>query len=117
MEGGMLSDTPEGARGVEVTVVLPVFEEQDRIAGILQELVQTLQASGRTYEVIAVDDGSSDGTPDSLQRALEAALGRVRVARHLENRGNGAALRTGVRLALGEVGVTMGAGGQRSPAG
>ena len=112
----MLSDTPEGAMGVEISVVLPVFEEQDRIAGLLQELVQALQASGRTYEVIAVDDGSSDGTPDSLQRALDAAPGKVRVARHLENRGNGAALRTGIRLAVGEVVVTMDADGQHSPA-
>jgi glycosyltransferase involved in cell wall biosynthesis len=101
---------------VQVSVVLPVFEEQERITGLLQDLVRTLEGAGRTFEVIAVDDGSSDGTPESLQRALDRAPGRVRVARHLHNRGNGAALRTGIRLAQGDIVVTMDADGQHNPA-
>lgn len=112
----MLRESRIADQNLEVSVVLPVFEEQEGIAALLQELVRALQVTGRTFEVIAVDDGSSDNTLEALQQALDAAAGKVRVARHLQNRGNGAALRTGIRLARGEVVVTMDADGQHSPA-
>jgi glycosyltransferase involved in cell wall biosynthesis len=112
----MLSVSTAGQPGLDLSVVLPVFEEQERIEALLHDLVQTLQATGRSFEVIAVDDGSSDATAEALQRALDAAPGVLRVARHLQNRGNGAALRTGIRLAQGELVVTMDADGQHNPA-
>ncbi len=105
----------EGEPPVDVTLVLPVFEEHDIIGELLSEAVSTLEDLGVSFEVIAVDDGSSDATVVALQQVLTEFPRHLRIARHLMNRGNGAALRTGIRLARGEVVVTMDADGQHNP--
>ena len=101
---------------MDISVVLPVYQEQATIGGLLSELVQTLDANGAEYEVIAVDDGSKDGTLRELQAARDRLGSKINVVRHLYNKGNGAALRTGMRVAQGEILVCMDADGQHSPA-
>ncbi len=99
----------------EVSIVLPVYHEQRTIGGLVDEIVETLDAESIDFEIIAIDDGSTDGTLNELRRARERYGERMRVARHLYNKGNGAALRTGLRVARGDVVVFMDADGQHSP--
>jgi glycosyltransferase involved in cell wall biosynthesis len=80
----------------EVTVVIPVFNEQKTVC----EVIDRVLALPISLEVIVVDDGSSDGTRDELQRYANHA--RVRTLLHGVNQGKGAALRTGISQARGE---------------
>ncbi len=73
-----------------LTVVIPVYNERTTLAGVLQRVL----AQPAVAEIIAVDDGSSDGSGDELER-LASAEPRLRAIRHPHNRGKGAALRTG----------------------
>ena len=87
--------TPRGS--VRLTVVVPAFMEQDRIAGTVARLradLADLDADGG-IEVVVVDDGSTDAT------ALEAERAGANVVVHRLNRGKGAAVRTGVLVARG----------------
>lgn len=100
---------------LQLSIVLPVFEEEATIGRLVAELVSSIATTGRSFEIIAVDDGSSDGTLAALRRLRAEFPDTVRVVRHLKNRGNGAALRTGIRVGRGSVVVTMDADGQHSP--
>src|SRR5688572_12654306 len=93
-----------------VAVVIPAYEEADSVAGVIERVPR--EVCGLETSVLVVDDGSRDNTSDEAARA-----GAV-VARHVINRGGGAALRTGYRL-MAESGalvvVTLDADGQHLP--
>lgn len=82
---------------LKLSVIIPCYNERATI----REIVAAVQATGRAYEIIIVDDGSTDGTRDVLPE-LEAQPG-VRVVYHEGNRGKGAAVRTGFDAASGDV--------------
>jgi glycosyltransferase involved in cell wall biosynthesis len=88
-----------------VSIVIPAFNEEQAISAVVTKLL----ALGPWHEVLVVDDGSSDGTARS---ALQAG---ARVVRHPYNKGNGAAVKTGIREARGEVVVLMDGDGQHDP--
>jgi glycosyltransferase involved in cell wall biosynthesis len=90
---------------LRVSVVIPAFNEA---AGIGQ-VVESLIAVGGWHEVLVVDDGSTDET------AQRAAAAGARVVRHPYNKGNGAAVKTGIREAGGDVVLLMDADGQHDP--
>ena len=83
--------------GVDVTVVIPAYNEEQGIGATLDGLLEVTDASRRRYEVIVVDDGSSDATAEAATRD------DVRLLRHRTNKGYGAALKTGVLAAAGEI--------------
>jgi glycosyltransferase involved in cell wall biosynthesis len=85
---------------MKLTVVVPVFNEKATVESVLR-LVAGVDA-GMEKEIIAVDDGSTDGTRDVLAR-LGPDLKCVRVLMHERNMGKGAALRTGFGAATGDV--------------
>ncbi|MEU7109756.1 dolichyl-phosphate beta-glucosyltransferase [Streptomyces sp. NPDC046215] len=92
--------------GTDLTVVVPAYEEEGRLAPTLAAVrahLETLEAApGRpaTWELIVVDDGSTDGTAD-IAAAAAADEPRVRVLRTPANRGKGHAVRTGVLASHG----------------
>ena len=79
-----------------VSVVIPAYNEEGGLAEVVHGLRSRMEGSGRPYEIIVVDDGSSDGTLE-----IARSLGVHVVAHHI-NRGYGAALKTGIRKARGE---------------
>lgn len=89
-----------------VTVVIPAYNEAHGIAAVVSRVRQALPDA----EVLVVDDASADET------AAAARAAGARVERHPANRGNGAAVKTGIRRAAGEVVLLMDADGQMDPA-
>ncbi len=76
-----------------VSVVIPAFNEAAHVASQVEAVDRIMSTSGWVYEIIVVDDGSTDGTAEAAN-----AAGLARVVRRQHNRGYGAALKLGVRL-------------------
>ncbi len=98
----------------EISIVIPVMNEADNVGPLHEELSQSLACLGRSYEIVFVDDGSSDGTPDLLA-ALSARDDHVRVVRLRRNFGQTAAFSAGFDAARGDVVVTMDGDRQNDP--
>lgn len=82
---------------MKLSVIIPVYNEVESI----QTIVKRVQATKKAHEIILVDDGSKDGTRDIL-KALEGRKG-LRVILHEKNQGKGAAVRTGMAAAQGDI--------------
>jgi undecaprenyl-phosphate 4-deoxy-4-formamido-L-arabinose transferase len=98
----------------ELSVVIPVFNEAPTLADLHQRLALTLKETGRPWEIIFVDDGSTDRSADVL-RALHAQDPAVHVVRFNRNYGQHAAVFAGMERARGEVVVTLDADLQNPP--
>jgi glycosyltransferase involved in cell wall biosynthesis len=96
-----------------LSVVLPVYNERENLAPVLAELRAVLRDT--PHEIIAVDDGSTDGSLDEL-RAIGAAGPRLRVLALERRAGQSAATLAGIDAAGGDVVITMDADGQNDPA-
>ena len=80
----------------KVIVVLPAYNEQENLPGLLDNLAEALTDASLDFEIVVVDDGSSDATPDILtQRGTQLPL---RVQRHERNQGLGGTIRDGLFL-------------------
>jgi glycosyltransferase involved in cell wall biosynthesis len=97
-----------------VSVVIPAFNEEANVEPCYRELAGVLGAAGLSFEIVFVDDGSTDGTPAAL-RQLAREDSRVRVLRLRRNAGQTAALDAGFRAATGAVVITMDADLQNDP--
>ena len=91
---------------MDISVILPAYNEEKNIAGLVRKIKSILKENA---EVLVIDDASSDNTS---QLAAEAG---AKVIRHPYNLGNGAAVKTGLRQAKGDVVVLMDADGQHNP--
>lgn len=111
-----LGSAPEEALRVRprLSVVVPVRNEAGNVEPLLDEIERAVAPLG-AFEVVYVDDGSEDATATELAFARQ---GRpwLRVARHGASAGQSAAIRTGVRLARGEIVATLDGDGQNDPA-
>lgn len=85
-----------------ISVVVPAYEEGAHVRAHLARIARAMEATGRAFEIVLVDDGSVDATYAEAGAAA-AVDPRVRVLRHETNRGKGAALVTGTRAARGDV--------------
>jgi glycosyltransferase involved in cell wall biosynthesis len=94
MEDRITGDPRDG--GDRLTVVMPVYNE----ARTVRRVIEAVLASPLVHELIAVDDGSKDGTREAMAAVPD---GRLRVIRHPHNLGKGAALRTGLAEARGDI--------------
>ena len=100
---------------MDLSVVVPVYNEQESLEQLHRRLTEVLTGLGRPYELIFVDDGSRDASFDVLQR-LQASDGRMRVVRLRRNFGQTAAFSAGFDRSRGEVIVTLDADLQNDPA-
>jgi dolichyl-phosphate beta-glucosyltransferase len=97
-----------------LTVILPCYNEAERLPGTLQALLAHLSGVPGQVELLVVDDGSTDATV-MVADAVAAIDGRVRVLSHQPNRGKGFAVRTGMLAAEGELIVFTDADGSYGP--
>jgi len=88
--------------GVTATVVLPCYNEQDHVLQELERITGSLDASGLSYEILAIDDASTDGTLAVLREAAER-MPQVQVLSFRRNGGSGTARRIGTLRARGEI--------------
>jgi len=100
---------------MEVSVVIPVFNEEANIEPLCFQLKETLESLGKSYEIIVVDDGSTDGSFDILKGLCEADPS-LKVIRLRRNFGQTAAFSAGFDQAEGDVVVTLDADLQNDPA-
>jgi glycosyltransferase involved in cell wall biosynthesis len=84
----------------ELSLVFPVFDEQDNVGPLLESAVALGRRLGRSFEIVVVDDGSRDESPERIA-ALLSLHPEIRAVHHPANRGYGAALRSGLREARG----------------
>ena len=99
---------------MDLTIVIPVFNEVESIGPLLDEISTKFDAE-KGYEIIVVDDGSSDGTPATLQAARQSHP-QLRVLRHRECYGQSAAIASGVQAAGKQWIATLDGDGQNDPA-
>ena len=99
----------------EISLVIPVFNEEENLPVLHGEILQAMERVGRPWEVLYVDDGSSDTSP-AILGGLAQGDARVRVIRQRRNSGQSAALDAGFRHARGGIVVTLDADLQNDPA-
>jgi dolichol-phosphate mannosyltransferase len=111
----MSADLPSPDKDtVAVSIVVPVRNEADNVAPLIAEITRALD--GRwVYEIIYVNDGSTDATAERLA-ALMKSHGNLRQLRHANSSGQSAAVRSGVRVARGGIVATLDGDGQNNPA-
>ena len=98
----------------ELSVVVPVFNERDNITPLVDEIVAALRGLV-AFEILCVDDHSSDDTLAMLQ-ALKAGVPELRVLHHVSQSGQSTAVRNGIKAARGTWIATLDGDGQNDPA-
>lgn len=93
----------------KISIVIPAFNEEEGIEATIDELL--FSAKDKDWEIIVVNDGSTDGTGKLLEK-----FHQVVICNHPYNEGYGAALKTGIRKATGDVVILFDADGQHNPA-
>jgi glycosyltransferase involved in cell wall biosynthesis len=107
-------DTERRRRLKRLSVVVPIFNEEENIIPLYRELKNVLEDLGTEYEVIFVNDGSDDASNEVLQRLAQDDK-RVKVIQFRKNFGQTAAIAAGVEHAQGEIIVTLDGDGQNDP--
>lgn len=92
-----------------VSIVIPAYNEEESIAEVLEQIARVMNSGDIEYEIIVVDDGSTDNTAEVLKEL------NVKVVRHTYNKGYGASLKTGIRKAAGDIIVITDADGTYPP--
>lgn len=112
---GAVRDPPFSLIRPHLSLVVPAFNEVENVPILVGEIRTVLEAALLDWELLLVDDGSTDGTLDAMRREAGGDP-RVRVLRHRRNAGQTAALAAGFRAAQGSVVVTLDADLQNDPA-
>jgi dolichol-phosphate mannosyltransferase len=96
-----------------LSVIIPMKNEAGNVGPLLAEIAAALE--GRSFEVVCINDGSTDGTEAELKR-LQTQFAWLRQLKHTQSCGQSAALRTGIWAAHGAIVVTLDGDGQNDPA-
>jgi len=111
-----MSASPQQSTEVELSVVIPAYNEEESLHACVEELAGVMGGIGRPYEIVVVDDGSTDGTFSVLRAAKQRVPALV--ALRLEQRcGQTAAFDAGFKAARGQVVITLDADLQNDPGG
>jgi dolichol-phosphate mannosyltransferase len=100
---------------MRISVVIPACNEVDNVAALARE-VQSALAEQRPFEIIFVDDGSTDGTAAAILAARASGVPEIRLLQHAQRCGQSAAICTGVHAARAEWIATLDGDGQNDPA-
>src|SRR5580765_7478572 len=100
---------------MELSIVIPVYNEEENVEPLIGEIEGVLAPVKKTYEIIAVDDGSKDRTFMML-RQLHRTRSRLKIVRLKRNFGQTAAMAAGLAYAKGEIIIVMDGDGQNDPA-
>jgi len=100
---------------LDISVVIPIYNEQECIAISLEEIAGVMKETNKSWELLAIDDGSTDDTPVIL-KSLTASIPELRILTLVPNSGQSAAFGVGFRNAAGKTIITMDADGQNDPA-
>src|SRR5918993_4346825 len=114
VEGAVFRGAPVDSEAIDVSVVIPMRNEAPNVAVVCGEVASVLDAEPLRYEIIVVDDGSTDGTSRELQKVV-GQDGHVTVVEFTRRFGQAAALAAGFRAARGAVVVAMDGDGQNDP--
>lgn len=98
----------------EISIIVPVYNESLNLKDLVQQILQVMRPLGRSFEVIVIDDGSTDGSPDLL-RTIKCHHQELRVILLRRNFGQSAAMTAGFDHALGDIVVTMDGDLQNDP--
>lgn len=98
-----------------ISIVVPIYNELENVEPLYASVTRTARALGQPYELLLIDDGSTDGTSNALDQ-LAAADATLKVVHFRRNFGQTAALNAGLHLAAGDVIVTLDADLQNDPA-
>lgn len=99
---------------MELSVVVPVFNEQDNVRPLIDEIIAALRGK-LAFEIVYVDDHSRDATPERLKQAARE-VPELRVLRHQTQSGQSTAVRNGIKAARGQWIATLDGDGQNDPA-
>src|SRR6187551_939197 len=99
---------------MDISIIVPAKNEEESVPELCQWISRVMQTHGFSYEVIFIDDGSTDGTWDAILK-INQANSHIKGIRFNRNFGKSAALQTGFRAAMGKAVITMDADLQDSP--
>ena len=105
-----MTDTTE-----TLSIVVPVYDEEQNLAPLTGKLLDTLQDLGRDFEIVFINDGSADGSADILDE-LAAGDARIRVVHFKRNFGQTSAMMAGLDFASGDIIIPIDADLQNDPA-
>ena len=98
MGAEVIHEMHEGEPSLDVSIVLPVFNESGHLEKEIARIHETMSVSRYSYEIIVVDDGSTDGSGDVLE-----TIDGIRLLRFAQNRGSGSARKYGTLAARGRI--------------
>lgn len=100
---------------IDFSLILPVYNEEECVESTIREAYEVMKTLPGDFEVLAVDDGSDDGS-GAILKVLAAEFDKLRVIRLVPNSGQSAALGAGIKHSRGKIIITMDADGQNDPA-
>lgn len=101
----MIEDSrANAAQQTLVSVLVPLYNEEEYVSVSIQRVLDAAMPAGVWLEIVVVDDGSTDGSPEAVEE-LAGRYKQIRLLRHPQNRGKGAAIRTAIEHAQGEFAV------------
>lgn len=89
-----------------LSIVMPVFNEEKTIEEMMEKTHSVLEKTRKKYEIICVDDGSTDNSNETMH-SIRRRMKNTRIVKHGKNKGLGAALKTGIKEAKGELIITI----------
>jgi glycosyltransferase involved in cell wall biosynthesis len=110
-----MTSTLNESAPVEISIVIPAKNEEDNVEPLIFEILAALDGVAE-FEIVYVDDGSTDKTYSELQRLMKAGNIFIKPVRHKFSVGQSTAIMSGLQIAQGELIVTMDADGQNDPA-